>query len=51
MSLKTRIQDKFDWDVSALPAYTDEQSQDFFLTLLDSSSFLSKIQLDEGVKG
>jgi len=51
MSLKTRIQDKFDWDVSALPAYTDEQSQDFFLTLLDSSSFLSKLQLDEGVKG
>ncbi len=42
---------QFGFDVSALPNYTDEQSTDFFLTLLENSTFLSKLPIREGVKG
>jgi len=49
--LKKRLLERFNWDVSALPDYTDEQSSDFFLTLLERSQFLSKLVLMEGVKG
>lgn len=50
MKLKDQLM-KFDFDVTALPNYTDEQSTDFFVTLIENSSFLAKLPLREGVKG
>jgi hypothetical protein len=46
-----RLKEKFDFDVSALPDYTDEQSGEFITDIIESSTFLSKLRLEEGVKG
>ena len=46
-----RLKDRFDFDVSALPAYTDEQATEFLTDLIESSNFLSKLQVEEDVKG
>jgi len=46
-----RLKDKFDFDVSALADYTDDQSGEFILDIIESSTFLSKLVLEEGVKG
>ncbi len=46
-----KIKDKFDWDVSALDPYTDEQSTMFIEDLIASSKFLSRINVQDGNKG
>jgi len=46
-----KIKDKFDWDVSALDPYTDEQSTMFIEDLIASSKFLSRINTQDGNKG
>lgn len=50
-NLKTKIKDKFGWDVTALPAYIDEQSADIYTDLLYTSGLTSKVNVLEGVKG
>lgn len=50
-SLKERIKDKFNYDVSALPAYIDEQSEEIIQDLLFESGFTSRINVLENVKG
>jgi hypothetical protein len=50
-TLKQTLSVNFGWDVTALPAYTDEQSEVFITDLIASSTFLSKLQIEEGVKG
>lgn len=47
----TRLKDKYDWDVSALPAYTNEESQEVIEDLISSSLFLSRISTQENNKG
>ncbi len=48
---KERLKERFDFDVTALPAYTDEQSTEFLSDLIESSNFLSKLTVEEDVKG
>jgi hypothetical protein len=48
--LSTKIKEKFDWDVTALDPYTNEQSTEFIQDLIASSVFLSKVRSLEGVK-
>jgi hypothetical protein len=50
-NLKTKIKDKFGWDVAALPAYIDEQSADIYTDLLYTSGLTSRVNVLEGVKG
>ena len=50
-NFKQVLKDKFDWDVSGLPAYTDEQSAEIISDLINSSEFLSRISVQEGNKG
>lgn len=50
-TLKERIQDKFDYDVTALPAYVDEQSDTFLTDLVYSSGLMNRITVQEGNKG
>lgn len=46
-----RLKQKYDWDVTALDPYTDEQSQEFIEDLINSSLFLSRISIQENNKG
>lgn len=46
-----KLKEKFGFDVSALPDYTDEQSGEFIVDVIESSEFMSKLTLEEGVKG
>lgn len=48
---KTRLKEKFSFDVDALPNYTDEQSMEFIQDLISSSTWISNLQVLEGVKG
>lgn len=50
-SLKQFFKDKFDWDVTALEPYTDEQSQEYIEDLIFSSDFINKMNVQEGNKG
>ena len=50
-NIKERIKEKFDYDVTALPAYVDAQSADIYADLLYSSGFTAKINVLENVKG
>lgn len=50
-NLKERIKDKFDYDVSELPAYVDEQSQDILEDLTYGSGLTTRINVMEEVKG
>tara|TARA_R110000772_G_scaffold123755_8_gene230159 strand:- start:1656 stop:2693 length:1038 start_codon:yes stop_codon:yes gene_type:complete len=43
--------DTFDYDNSALPAWGDNTMPDFVTDLIEDSSFLSSLTLEEGVKG
>lgn len=45
------IKDKFDYDVSGLTAYTDEQSEDMLTDLVYASGLTARIAVMEGVKG
>ena len=42
---------KFSYDVTALPTYIDEQSDDIWASLLYSSGLTSRVNVMEGVKG
>jgi hypothetical protein len=46
-----RIKDKFAYDVSSLPAYINEQSEELNAELLYSSGLTSRVTVLEGVKG
>lgn len=46
-----KAKQKFDWDVTALPDYTDEQNQEIIEDLIASSTFLSKLRVQTGNKG
>jgi len=48
---KARLKDKFNFDVSALDDYTDEQSSEFITDIIESSKLLGMLRLEEGVKG
>jgi hypothetical protein len=46
-----RLKDEFDFDVSALTSYIDEQSEDILVELVLGGNLVSRIQVMEGVKG
>jgi hypothetical protein len=50
-NIKDRIKEKFDYDVTALPAYVDAQSADIYADLLYGAGFTSRINVLENVKG
>jgi len=45
------IRDEFDYDVSALPAYVDEQSPEVIADLVSSGNLKSRISIMDNVKG
>ena len=51
MSLKRTLKEKFDYDVSALPAWTDNTLPTIVTDVIENSEFLSTMTLEEGVKG
>lgn len=51
MSLKKKLKEKFGYDVSALPAWTDNTMPNVIPDLIANSDFLGKLTLEEGVKG
>lgn len=51
MSLKKLISDKFDYDVSGLTAYVDEQRDDILVKQVTRGKTLDYIMIQEGVKG
>jgi len=46
-----RLKDEFDFDVSNIGAYVDEQSEDILVALIEGGSLVSRVQVMEGVKG
>lgn len=51
MSIKKYIAEKFDWDVSGLGAYVDEQSDEILVKQVTKGKTLEHIRIQEGVKG
>lgn len=51
MSIKRTLKDKFGYDVSGLPAWKDNNLPNITADLVETSSFLNKLMLEEGVKG
>jgi len=51
MSLKRYINDKFDWDVTGLGAYVDEQSDVIQVKQVTEGQTLNYITIQEGIKG
>lgn len=51
MSLKKYLQTKFDWDVSGLAAYVDEQSDELIVRSVTEGKTLNYITIQEGIKG
>jgi len=49
--LMSSLKDNFDYDVTALPAYTDEQSAEILTDLVYSSGLTSRVTVQEGNKG
>jgi len=49
--LKKTLKEKFDYDVSGLPAWTDNTMPNVITDLIENSNFLSSLTLEEGVKG
>lgn len=45
------LKDNFDYDVTALPAYTDEESAEILQDLVYSSGLTSRVTVQEGNKG
>lgn len=45
------IKDKFDYDVTGLASYTDEQSQEMLTDLIYRSGLIQRLSVMEGVKG
>ena len=46
-----RLKDEFDFDVSALPAYVDQEGTDIIEALIEEGHLVSRINVMEGVKG
>lgn len=51
MSLKKMIKQKFDYDVSGLTAYVDEQREDLIVKSVTEARTLQYINIQQGVKG
>ena len=51
MSLKKYLSSNFDFDVSGLAAYVDEQSQELLVKQVTAGKTLEQITIQEGVKG
>jgi len=51
MSLKKMIKDKFDYDVSGLAAYVDEQREQLTVRAVTEAKTLQYITIQEGIKG
>lgn len=51
MSIKRTLKEKFGYDVSGLPAWKDNNLPNITTDLVETSSFLNKLMLEEGVKG
>jgi len=49
--LFTSLHDNFAYDVSALPAYTDEQNEEILTDLVYTSGLTSRVTVQEGNKG
>lgn len=50
-SFKQHLKERFNWDVAALDAYTDEQAQEILTDLVYNSGLTQRISVMEGVKG
>jgi hypothetical protein len=50
-TFKDKLNEKFSWDVTDLPAYVNEQSDEIATDVIYSSGFTSRVMVDEGVKG
>ena len=51
MSLKKYISSNFDFDVSGLSAYVDEQSAELLTKQVTAGKTLEQITIQEGIKG
>ena len=51
MSLKKQLLEKFDYNVGSIPAWTDNTMPNVITDLIENSNFLSKLTIEEGVKG
>lgn len=51
MSLKRTIKEKFDYDVSGLAAYVDEQRESLIVRAVTEATTLQYITIQEGIKG
>ena len=51
MSLKKYLSSNFDFDVSGLAAYVDEQSQELLVKQVTAGKTLEQITIQEGIKG
>jgi len=51
MALNKYLKEKFDWDVTGLAAYTDEQSDEIVVKSVTRGATLDYITIQEGIKG
>ena len=51
MSLKKYLKGKFDWDVSGLAAYVDEQREDLIVRSVTEARTLQYLSIQQGIKG
>ena len=51
MSLKKYLRTKFDWDVSGLAAYVDEQREDLIVKSVTEARTLQYVTIQQGIKG
>jgi len=51
LSFFARFKDKFDYDVTALPAYIDDESPDIMADLINEGNLKSRISIMDNVKG
>ena len=50
-SMHEIIKQKFDWYVTALPTYTDQESMDVLTDIVQSSDFINRVSVMDNVKG
>ena len=50
-TIESYVKEKFDYDVTALPDYVDEQNNEINMALVEDSQFISKCNVLTGVKG
>ncbi len=51
MSLKKYLSTKFNWDVSGLAAYVDEQREDLIVKSVTEARTLQYVSIQQGIKG